>query len=192
MNYKLLSICGLFAAPWLYIGTLVEATNARLSDTWFTGLWGIIYLSGWMCTVIALQSIRATGNNWFGKSILWLLVISLALANLSNIIQIIVQKNKPSWFFYIDLFWPLSNLIMFVAGIAVVRAGILVGWKRYVPLFVGLWLPIALASMKMGYMLSILFGGIYSAIAWTLLAVLVGTLRHFPVVSIATVEEVYQ
>ena len=181
MSNKLLGILALTGAPWLFIGTYVEQQMPHLSDSWFTGVWGIIFISGWMCAVIALKRLRATGDTTFGQILLTVLLISLSIANISNVIQIIVEKNKPSYFMFFDLFWPLSNIIMLIVGIMVIIAKRLKGWKRYVPLATGMWFPLAmLTTLIDNGIVSFLFGGLYSAIAWVLLAIVIITTRKGP------------
>ncbi len=174
MSNKVLGVLALIGAPWLCIGMYLENTNPHLSDSWFTGFWGIIYLTAWMCSVVALQRLEATGESKFGKGILWILLASLTIANISNIIQMVVEKNKPPYFIVIDLFWPLSNVLMLVVGIQIIIANRIRGWKKYIPLIVGMWLPLAFLSMAMESK-SLLFPGIYSAVAWSVLAVVVIT-----------------
>lgn len=176
MSNKLLGILALFGAPWLFIGTYLEQRKPDLSDSWFTGVWGILFISGWMCSVIGLKRIKATGNNSFGKILLIVLLVSLSIANISNVIQIIVEKDKPSFFMAFDLFWPLSNIIMLVVGITVIISKRLSSWKRYIPFVVGMWFPLAmLSSIIDNKYVSFFFGGPYSAIAWIMLAIVVIT-----------------
>ena len=151
----------------------------RLSDSWFTGVWGILFISGWLGAVVALKRCKATGDTPFGIALLTVLLIALSIANISNVVQIIVERNKPSYFIVLDLFWPLSNVIMLIVGVMVIIAGKLHGWKRYIPLATGLWFPLALFSSVLdNRLVSVLFGGIYSVIAWTLLAVVVLTSKE--------------
>ena len=77
---------------------------------------------------------------------------------------------------FFDLFWPLSNVIMLIVGITVIAVKRLPGWKRYVPLATGIWFPLAmLSSLIDGKFLSYFFGGIYSALGWALLALVIIT-----------------
>jgi hypothetical protein len=106
--------------------------------------------------------------------LLTVLLIALNIANISNVIQIIVEKEKPSYFMFFDLFWPLSNIIMLIVGIMVIVAKRLQGWKRYIPLATGMWFPLAmLTSLIDNRIVSFIFGGFYSAIAWALLAIVI-------------------
>ncbi len=137
MSNQLLGILALIGSPWLFIGTYMEQRMTHLSDSWFTGVWGILFISGWICAVIVLKRLRTTGSSSFGKVILLILLLSLSIANVSNVIQIFVERDKPSYFIFFDLFWPLSNIIMLIVGITVLTTKGLPGWKRYIPLAKG-------------------------------------------------------
>lgn len=181
MSNRLLGVLAFLGAPWLFIGTYLEQRTPHLRDSWFTGVWGILFISGWMCAVVALRRLKATGGSSYGKIILTLLLVSLSIANISNIIQMIVEHSKPSYFMLFDLFWPLSNVIMFVVGITVLAAKGLSGWKRYIPLATGLWFPLAmLSSLWDNSLVSFFFGGVYSLLAWALLAFVIITARKDP------------
>lgn len=178
MSNQLLGILALIGSPWLFIGTYLEERMPHLSDSWFTGVWGLLFISGWICAAIALKRLRATGSGAFGKVILLILLVSLCIADVSNVIQIFVERDKPPYFIFFDLFWPLSNIIMLIVGITVLAIKGLPGWKRYIPLSTGLWFPFAtLSSLMDNSILSFFFGGIYSALAWALLAIVIITTR---------------
>lgn len=173
MTNKIYRAIALVGAPFLFIGYLVEAIDRSLVDSWFTGFWGFMYITGWTFSMIALKKINATGDGRWGRGLMWLILVTLCIANLSNIYQWAVPRNKPSFFLYIDLCWPLSNLLMTFVGIAVLRARKVQGWKRYVPLFVAFWLPLSIGSLiLMGKNdVSMMIGGVYSLVAWVLLAI---------------------
>ena len=178
MSNKIRGILALIGAPWLFIGTTMEQRMPHLSVSWFRGVWGILFISGWMCAAVALKRLGATGNTPFGKTLLIALLITLNIANVSNVIQIVVERSKPSYFMFLDLFWPLSNVIMLIVGVTVIVARRLQGWKRHIPLATGLWFPLAmLSSFIDNRLVSFLFGGFYSVIAWTLLAFVIITSR---------------
>ncbi len=100
MSNQLLGILALIGSPWLFIGTYMEQRMTHLSDSWFTGVWGILFISGWICAVIVLKRLRTTGSSSFGKVILLILLLSLSIANVSNVIQIFVERDKPSYFIF--------------------------------------------------------------------------------------------
>jgi hypothetical protein len=181
MNNKTLGTLALAGAPFLSLGVyLEELYPTALHDSWFTGACGLVYISGWSCSMIAMQRLEATGKNRFGKAVLRVILAMLLLANFSNMYQLLFPQDKSMLFWTLDVFWPLSNLMMLVVGIAVVMAKGLPGWRRYVPLAVGLWLPTALLTVQLfGRTAPVfLFGSAYSVIAWTLLAVAVLTAKE--------------
>lgn len=149
MSNQLLGMLALIGSPWLFIGTYLEHRVPHLSDSWFTGVWGLLFISGWICAAIALKRLGATGRSSFGKTILLILLLSLCMANVSNVIQLIVERDKPAYFIFFDLFWPLSNIIMLIVGVKVLAIKGLPGWKRYIPLATGFWFPLALLSSFM-------------------------------------------
>jgi hypothetical protein len=99
----------------------------------------------------------------------------MGLANVSNLYKLLLPDYASPLFFAFDLFWPLSNLAMVVVGIAVIRAKGLPGWRRYVPLAVGLWFPLTMLGVVLVGRTSpyLFYVPYYSAIAWTLLALAV-------------------
>jgi hypothetical protein len=182
MNNKTLGTLALIGAPFMVIGMYLEQTYQHLSDSWFTGVWGLIYITAWMASIVALRRMNATGNSRFGKAILWVITVTLILANISNVYQLFAPRDKSILFIILDAFWPISNLIMLVVGITVIRAKVLSGWQRFVPLVVGLWFPLtALGLIFVGRDAPVMvLVPYYTAIAWSLLAIVVLTNQEKP------------
>ena len=180
MNNKVLGNIALIGAPCLGLGFFIEAQVPQLRETWFTGLWGLVYMTGWMCSLLVIQRERLTGESKFGRIILWVIFASLLIANYSNVLHFFYKKEMPAHFFYVDMFWPISNTLMLIVGITVVVAKKLSGWKRFVPLFAGCWFPclfiIILISGKTTF-LSI-FAATHSVVAFSLLAMVVRKLGN--------------
>lgn len=172
MNNKTLGTLAMIGAPWMLLGTLIEMAFPHLTDSWFTGVWGLLYITPWMGIMIALHRAGTLGSSHLGKALPWVLIATLTLADLSNLMWLFGAKNKPAFFFYIDLFWPISHLLMIVVGILAIRAKVLSGWQRYIPLIMGLWLPLALGLLAlMGRTTTcFLIGGLYNAAVVMLLA----------------------
>lgn len=173
MNIKTLGLLALAGAPFFLLSTWLQPYFSFLHERQFYGAWSIIYITAWMCSIRGLQLLKATGTNRWGKAILWVQLTALLLANLSNLHQLLLPGADTALFFVLDAFWPISNGLMLITGITVAAAGRLRGFSRYVPLLVGLWLPVLVVCIN-------LFGrtgttglvtGIYSAIAWSLLAI---------------------
>jgi hypothetical protein len=175
MNNKILGSLALAGAPFFLLSTYLKPYFTFMHEQQFYGTWGILYLTGWMCSIRGLQRLQATGKSKFGRSILWVLLGSLFLANLSNAYQIISPGSRSLLFIVLDSFWPLSNLLMLIVGIKVVLAKELTGWRRFVPLLVGLWLPVLIASVQLFGRTGVsgTIAAMYSAIAWSLLAIAV-------------------
>lgn len=178
MNNKTLGTLALIGAPAMAADTLAEATYPSLFDSWFTGMWGLVYITAWMCSIIAMKRSGALGNSRLGKAMPYVLMTTLSLANVANLIWLFAAKAKPSFFMAIDLFWPISHILMLVVGVLAIRAKKLTGWRRYVPLIMGLWLPFALGSLALigRTQTGFFIGGLYNAIVVVLLALAVRSL----------------
>ncbi len=76
---------------------------------------------------------------------------------------------------------------MLVVGITVIKAKVLTGWKRYVPLVVGLWFPLTMLTMALaGRNAQIMvFVPYYTAVAWSSLAIVVLTTRQITIPQIS-------
>jgi hypothetical protein len=172
MNTRTLGILGLIGAPFLLIDT---ANNGFALDqsSGISGLLNFLYTTGWMCSVIALNRMGAFGDKRFGKIVFWAQISCLVLADCWNIYEWMQPRAETTLYFILDAFWPIGNLCMLVSGITIAAQGVLKGWRRYVPLAVGLWLPIGLVlwaifSRTPGMLL---FSGIYSTLTWSLMAI---------------------
>lgn len=180
MNNKTLGTLALIGAPFLLIGMqLEEIYKQELANTRFTGAWELIYITAWLASIVALQRMKATGTSKFGQGILWVIIGTLLLAEASNVYLLLFPKEQNTLFRILDTFWPISNLVMALVGVAVVRAKVLPGWHRFVPLLVGLWFPISILVITLWgrNQTTFLIGSIYSAIAWSLLAIVVLSTR---------------
>jgi hypothetical protein len=184
MNLRLLGFCAMFGAPFLFVTYLIFGEMLDKQKTALDGLCSLLYISGWMCSVIGLWRTQVTGTNRWGRIVLAVQLLFLFLANVSNVMLLTQAGITTPLYFILDLFWPVSNLWMLATGITVVVAKRLQGAQRYVPLAVGLWLPITI-------LLLVVFGktqatiwanGLYSALTWTALGYIVylmGTTESF-------------
>jgi hypothetical protein len=180
MNNKTLGLIALAGAPFLLLSSFMQPLFSFMPERQFYGAWSTIYVTGWMCSIYALQRLQAAGNSRFGKAITRILLVALLLANLSNLYQLILPGASTKLFFILDSFWPISNLLMLVTSVTVLVAKRLQGWRRFVPLVAGLWLPVLIVSAN-------IFGrtgttgtisGVYSAIAYSLMALAVLTAKE--------------
>jgi hypothetical protein len=176
MCNKVLGVVALICAPFLCIDFLDNQVNSTTS--WTTGLFGFIYMLGWMASIIGLYRLKATGSFPAAKVILILQFLFLLLAQAFNVDVIMHGSINNDLQTSLDPFWPISNAFMIVTGIAVLRDNQLQGWHKWVPLLVGFWLPVMLLLKGLGIE-NLYFAGFYSAIAWTLLGIVIYTARPF-------------
>jgi hypothetical protein len=168
MNFKLLGIIAIVCAPFLYVDF---ATSAQNANTWKTGLFGFIYMIGWIGSVVALKRMNALGKTKWAKIAVTVQLSLLTLAQVWNIWVIAGSSYGNIIFRILDMCWPLSNIWMLVIGITAVKAKKLQGWKRYAPLFAGLWFPLTvIPAITLGYFQ---LAGPYSAIAFSILGLVV-------------------
>src|SRR5688500_405375 len=171
MTNRQLGILALIGAPAMFIGVNVENSYSQMQDSWFTGAWGIVYITSWTCSLAVLYRLRIAGHG-FGKWLIRVMFITLTVANISNIVQILSPKNDPWYFLYIDLFWPLSHLLMLVLGVTAQFNRHLNKTTKLILMAAGLWLPIALVPMAIfGKTFAVVFyPGLYNAVMWGLMA----------------------
>jgi len=172
MKNKLLAAISFIGAPCLAIDFY---RNAKAGEHWsipaLTSILDILYMAGWVCTMLAFIRMQANGTKKAARILLYVQLSFLLVAGLSDLVTLLKIPVPQNIFFYWDLFWPLSNCLMLVTGITIAVAGRLHGWRRWVPLITGLWLPVTLfvkIYLSPEYMAYI--GGTYSLIMWTLLA----------------------
>ena len=172
MNNKVLGIVGMIAAPFLYIDFELHGDNH------LTGLFEFIYMSGWMCSIVGLYRLEATGTRLRGRSLLLIQLFLLSMAQLYNLDLIIESGTGSVLQKYFDWFWPISNAFMFLTGIVTIAAGRLPGWKKFIPLLAGFWLPAILLIITINGNVNNHLAGGYSTLAWFLLAIVVYTTPH--------------
>jgi hypothetical protein len=144
MCNKILAIIALLGAPFLCIDFLDNQAN--ITDSWTTGLYGFIYMTGWMASIVGLYRLNAAGDHTTGKIILLMQFLLLTVAQIFNLDVLMYGGNNGILQRSLDPFWPASNGFMLVTGISILAARQLKGWHRWIPLVVGSWLPVMLAS----------------------------------------------
>jgi hypothetical protein len=167
---KLLGAVAMLSAPFLTLQMLISG-EGTVTHTSLEGLFDLIYMLGWMCSIIGLMRLQAAGAQKSGTLLLSIQLVLLSIANVWNIWVMVAPAYNPPLFHVLDLFWPLSNAFMLVIGIVIAVRGVLTGWRRYVVLFTGCWLPVALGFVYLAGRtnVSLHIGGLYSVLAWSLL-----------------------
>lgn len=176
MNTRTLATIGLLGAPFLLIDSMRNGLDPFQTSS-VSGLLNLVYITAWMCSMVALKRTGAFGEGRFGRRLFIVQMVFLALANCWNVYEFMQPRAGTTLYTILDLFWPLSNVCMLVTGITLYAKKVLTGWQRYMPLLVGLWLPFvvvlwALFSRSQGVLL---VGNLYSAVTWSLMAVAINT-----------------
>jgi hypothetical protein len=177
MNNKNIGLFALLCSPFLAIDLTVHGGFDNYSPSSIGGLFSFIYMTGWLLSVLALYRMHA-GVKKIARAVLVVQMIFLSLAEVSNIWLMIEPGSSSKLYSILDLFWPVSNSFMFVTGLTIILSKQIRGWQRFVPLFVGLWLPtsISLWTLIGKTATAVSFISIYSAVAWSFLALSVYTL----------------
>ncbi|RYY18190.1 MAG: hypothetical protein EOO04_24500 [Chitinophagaceae bacterium] len=168
---KTLGIIAMICSPFLFVEMLADH-KFGLRNTSAAGIADLIYMTGWICSIIGLIKQEATGSKKPGKRLLTLNLIFLGVACIWNIWTAIDPTNNSALYRVLDFFWPASNTLLFITGIVIAVQKKLTGFGRWTPLLAGFWLGFAIIfSMVAGGRndLSFYTIGAYSTIAWFLL-----------------------
>ena len=158
-------------APFLCIDFLVHGQagpNEQFEHTSLSGFFSLVYMIGWMCTIVVFQRMCVTGTRRFGVFILNAQLFTLMLANIWNVWEIMNPGSSSALYFILDFFWPISQLVLITIGITVVVVRGLPGRLRFVPLLAGLWFPVSILLMVVvgQNFLTMVLSGVYSAVMW--------------------------
>jgi hypothetical protein len=142
MNNRTLGTIAMICAPAM----LVEALIPNGNDIPFVvGTASMAFMAGSFCSQIGLWRAAATGHNWWGRTVLAIQLVLVALAFAFGFIEatgLLGEENIV--FIATDIAWPLSMLWMLAVGISAAVVGRLPGWQRFVPLLCGLAFPLSI------------------------------------------------
>lgn len=176
MNLRRLGIVTMLCAPAILVEALlngfqrVEGTQANPFGPYLY----LLFALGWFCGMLGLQQMRAAGKSTLSKIIVTLPLVTLPLAMLQSVLDLVSFNDTSVIYMVTDLAWPLSMLLTLIVGVNVLFTGTLKGWQRFVPFFCGLALP---TSMVLG----LIFGEtamamsfpLHTALGWLLLGLCV-------------------
>lgn len=182
MKSKLLGILALIGAPFLCIDMLTGAKipDIATSAPWFSGLAGLLYISGWLASIENLRHAIVTRKYDFAWYAVRTLMFTLMIANLSNI-WAIVSTTKPVLYYVLDAGWPVSHLLMFPLAWVLIGNNTLKGYRQFLPLAMGLWFPLCMLLGRNDF--ALYFGGIYSTLVWSMFAITAMNARSNPFTS---------
>lgn len=168
---KTLGAIAMFGAPFLFL-EMCSDYKFGFGKTAAAGICDLIYMIGWLCSVIGLIKLNATGNSKWGKRLLRLNLVFLGMACIWNIWEAVDPNNTSTLYRILDSFWPASNVLLFITGIVIAVQGKLTGFARYTALIAGFWLGFAMIFGTLAggkNELSFYVIGGYSVVAWFLL-----------------------
>lgn len=171
LHLKILGIAGIAGAPWMLIDFINNGLYDRFAMTSASGIRNLVFMTGWICSVLGLYKIHLHGITRGQKIIFIIQLTLLALANIWNLIEIFDPLSGSIIFFLLNFAWPIAGFFMVLTGIMVIKAGKMKGWKKYTALLAGLWFPQTLLL----YWLSpegvggLIGSGVYAAISFGLL-----------------------
>lgn len=110
MSNRTLGILGLIGAPFLLIDTVNNGLNPYQSSS-ISGLFNFVYMAGWMCSLVALKRRGAFGEGRFGNVLFIVQMSFLTLGNSWSLYEWIQPQANTTLFYFLDAFWPISNLL---------------------------------------------------------------------------------
>jgi len=148
---SLLGLLAVLAAPVFLVQWLAAAPARELPSDGLTATLGLCYLVGFACSVVALRRDRATGRGAGAAALFAVQLLGLALAAGQQLQDALQRRPLGNTVYGVcDLAWPVSHLLMLVAGVAVLRARVWTGWRRWTPLACGIALPASFLAMAVG------------------------------------------
>jgi hypothetical protein len=152
-NPNVLGTIGMIASPMMLVEALLTRTVGLPGGTFgpTEGVLGLMYLTGFACSVFGLHILRVAGKGWVAALLFAVQIIGISLAAGQNLLQIIGRADTNLTFFRIaDAAWPASHLFMCVIGVATLLVRVWTGWRKFTPLLCGLVLPLAIAAGGLG------------------------------------------
>src|SRR5688572_11016539 len=102
MHNRKLGMIGIACAPFLFFDTLYSGfTISQPSQV--SGVLNLIYMIGWVCSLIALKRMGAFGEHKAGRVIFTIQMTFLGLANGWNIYEIIRPGHGTVFYFILDV-----------------------------------------------------------------------------------------
>jgi hypothetical protein len=144
---SLLGLLAVLAAPVFLVQWLASPPSSELPSDGLGAMLGLCYLVGFACSVVALRRDRATGRGAGAATLFAVQLLGLALAAGQQLQDALQRRPLGDTVYRVcDLAWPASHLLMLAAGVAVLRARVWTGWRRWAPLACGLALPLSFAA----------------------------------------------
>jgi hypothetical protein len=134
-----LGIVGMIGAPAMLVSSLFARPFSPAENAL-----GLVYLTGFVASVIGLRRARVTGKGNTGLVVFMVQMIGLALSFSQNTMDL-VGHRQSQLYAIANAAWPVSHVFMLVVGILAFRARVRSGWCSFTPFGCGLALPLAFA-----------------------------------------------
>jgi hypothetical protein len=191
VNNRTLGTIGMILAPAMLIEALVPGGN---EIPFVVGTASMLFMLGSFASHVGLWRVAATGRSWWGRGVLVLQLVLVALAFLFGLFEATGLVGEENVLFTItDIAWPVSMLTMNLVSITIAVAGKLRGWQRFTPLLCGLALPttivlgMLIGEGMQGDLVGYIFFGMLAAF-WGLLGLNVRQTEARPAPLVASVQ----
>ena len=176
MSNRTLGTIAMICAPALLVEAILRGGE---ENALITGIAGMVFMAGWICSNVGMQRMRAAGTGNWGRAVLLVQLVGLSLALLFGFVEATgLFDENDAVFVVTDAAWPLSMLWMLVVGITVIVARRLSVWQCFIPVLCPFWLPLAfLGAIAFGEMGGLIGLG-YAAVLWALLGYIVRVSRE--------------
>ncbi|MDF1505558.1 hypothetical protein [Roseisolibacter sp. H3M3-2] len=147
---RLLGVVALVGSPmmlvqwlsWVVLGGRAPGPESGIAQAEF-----LLYIWGVAASAAGLRLLRATGRGRGAAVVTAIQAVGLFLASLQPWLDLTVGRARGGAFYAAtDVAWPASHVYMLVVGVAVLRAGVWRGWRRWTPLACGLCFPLMAAG----------------------------------------------
>lgn len=161
-SQQALGIIGMLCAPAMFVAIAFFPPFSTAENAL-----GLVYLVGFLASVVGLRLSRATGHGKAAIVVLAVHLVGLALAWSQNTLDLLGRGKDTVLYTVADISWPVSHVFMLVVGGLVLKARVWTGACRFTPLACGLVLPLAMAVGGVaGYPVLRFTYGVLSALAF--------------------------
>jgi hypothetical protein len=151
---RLLGTIGVICGPALLIAGIYRKLTgmADSQDDKVVALLSVVYIGGWMASVVGMRRLRVTGRSRWSTAIFFVQLFGLTMAGLWALALLVgLDAQQGSIIFSVtDPFWPLSHLFMLLVGGLVLKAGVWRGWRRLPPFLCGTALLLVFVAQPLG------------------------------------------
>jgi len=141
----------MLGAPMLFVEVVVFVTSDHPNrNSPLVGITGLLYLAGWICSLVALRRLGVLGPSVAARTVYWIQIGLIATAAMLSTQELLYGSAEKLPLPVLDLAWPLSHTFMLVTGGFAIASDVWKGWRRVAPFLPGLKIPLLLTLMALG------------------------------------------